>query len=47
MTAPSNTRIPGSSNRLSVTDQVLANLSLLRINARNAYQSDLPSVAAM
>jgi hypothetical protein len=44
MTVPS---IPGSGNPLSAADQVLADLALLLSNARNAYQSELSSAAAL
>jgi hypothetical protein len=47
MTVPSSTNVPGSSNPLSTVDQVLSNFALLLINARNAYQLELSSVAAM
>jgi hypothetical protein len=47
ITASSNTNIPSSGNPLSAADQVFANLALLLSNARNAYQSELSSVAAM
>jgi hypothetical protein len=47
MTVPSSASIPGSSNPLSTVDQVLANFALLLSNARNAYESELSSVAAL
>jgi hypothetical protein len=47
MVAPSSMSIPSSNGPLSPPEQVLANLTLLLSDARNAYQSELSSVAAM
>jgi hypothetical protein len=46
MTAPNSASGPSSGSPLSAVDQVLANLSLLPSEARNAYQSELSSAAA-
>ncbi len=46
MTAPSSTSVPGSSGgSLSVMDQVFANFALLLSSGKDAYQSELSSLA--
>jgi virginiamycin B lyase len=47
MTVSSSTINSGSGSPMSAADQVLANLSLLLSEARNAYQSELSSVSAL
>jgi hypothetical protein len=47
MTVPSSTSVPGSSNLSSAADQFLVNFTPLLNNARNAYQSELSSMAAL
>jgi hypothetical protein len=47
MTVSSSTSSSGSGSPMSAADQVLASLSLLLSDARNAYQSELSSVSAL